>query len=435
MSDTAIPNKSSRFSRRGIWSSAGRAGPRRLLVIGVSGAALAAVIVGITLDGKSKPPVSSDARMQTVDPNPGGLNSDQEQNALALRANDNAASVALGKGVSYTPPLAPSVPAVNQTPAPPPAAASAAPLPAQHFVQPAPAPPPPPPALQQAVTPIFPPPLPGTIEQPQVLQAADTGGVSDSQQQTAYTAAINGLFSQWNGRPPATDVILSPPPVPANGTASGSDSSSSAEGQSAPIAAPSVPNDPDPAATAQPVIIPVGRGIFAHPIIALSSDQTSPVILQADSGPIAGDRMIGSFSRENDRLIININQIIHNGQSIDCAGFVIAPDTMEAAVASGVNQHYISRFLLPAAAAFVEGLGNAIETTSNQVQVLSPLGGATTSTNLNFHQQLGVAAGAAAQQIGTTLDQDAPKGPTISLDANVAVGVMFLSDVKAPSGS
>ncbi|OYV49204.1 MAG: hypothetical protein B7X10_02120, partial [Burkholderiales bacterium 21-58-4] len=81
--------------------------------------------------------------------------------------------------------------------------------------------------------------------------------------------------------------------------------------------------------------------------------------------------------------------------------------------------------LVGQAAAFVQGLGNAIATTSNQVQVLSPLGGATTSTNLNFHQQLGVAAGVAAGQIGSTLDQDAPKGPTITLDANVAVGVML----------
>jgi intracellular multiplication protein IcmE len=111
---------------------------------------------------------------------------------------------------------------------------------------------------------------------------------------------------------------------------------------------------------------------------------------------------------------------------------VIAPDTMEAAVASGVDQHYISRFLLPAAAAFVEGLGNAIATTSNTTQVLSPLGGATSTTNLNFHQQLGVATGVAAAQIGSTLAQEAPKGPTITLAANVAVGVMFLSDVKAP---
>ena len=42
MSNTAMPNKPSRLARRGMWSGAGRAGPRRLLIIGVSTVALAA---------------------------------------------------------------------------------------------------------------------------------------------------------------------------------------------------------------------------------------------------------------------------------------------------------------------------------------------------------------------------------------------------------
>lgn len=139
--------------------------------------------------------------------------------------------------------------------------------------------------------------------------------------------------------------------------------------------------------------------------------------------------MIGSFSRQNNRLIVRINAIIHQGQQLSADGVVIAPDTMEASVATGVDQHYLTRFLLPAAAAFVQGLGQALATTSNTTAVLSPLGGATTTTNLNIDQQLGVAAGAAAANIGSTLNQAAPKGPTITLDANVAVGVMFLSNV------
>ena len=66
------------------------------------------------------------------------------------------------------------------------------------------------------------------------------------------------------------------------------------------------------------VLIPAGRGVYAHPMLALSSDQTSPVVLQADSGPIAGDRMIGSFARQNDRLILHVNTIIHENQNISC---------------------------------------------------------------------------------------------------------------------
>jgi intracellular multiplication protein IcmE len=435
MSDPAIPGKSPIPARRGFFSGAGRAGPRRLLIIGSSGLAIATILAVVTLDGKSKPVISSVARMQSVDANPGGLNSNQEQNALALRANDAAASTALGTGNSYTPPLAPSVPVVNDMPAPSPAATleSAAPLPTEHF----PLPPPASPAIEQVDAPVFPPASDGTLAtqtQTQRTQTADNGGVTDPQSQTAYTSAINGLFSQWNGRPPMTDVVLPAPATATSGPAADPVSSSTSAEQDSSSMTPSIPGDAGSSTSDQHVLIPAGRGIFAHPILALSSDATSPVVLQADSGPIAGDRLIGNFSSEHDRLIINVSQIIHNGHSIGCSGVVIAPDTMEAAVASGVDQHYISRFLLPAAAAFVQGLGNAIATTSNTTQVLSPLGGATSSTDLNFHQQLGVAAGAAAQQIGSTLLEDAPKGPTITLDANVAVGVMFLTDVKAPNG-
>jgi len=177
------------------------------------------------------------------------------------------------------------------------------------------------------------------------------------------------------------------------------------------------------------ILVPAGRGVYAHPILTVNSDASSPVVLQADSGPIAGDRMIGTFAKQNDRLVIRINTVIHQGQSIGTDAVVVAPETMEAGVASDVDQHYLARFILPAAAAFVQGLGQAIATTSNTAAVLSPFGGAAYATHLNLNQQLGVAAGAAAGQIGAVLNQAAPKGPTVSLEANVAVGVMFLSNV------
>ena len=182
------------------------------------------------------------------------------------------------------------------------------------------------------------------------------------------------------------------------------------------------------------ILIPAGRGVYAHPILAVNSDASSPVVLQADSGPIAGDRMIGTFAKQADRLVIRINTVIHQGQSIGTDGVVVSPETMEAGVASDVDQHYLAGFILPAAAAFVQGLGQAIATTSNTAAVLSPFGGAASTTHLNLNQQLGVAAGAAAGQIGAVLNQAAPKGPTVSLESNVAVGVMFLSNVTMHRG-
>ena len=74
--------------------------------------------------------------------------------------------------------------------------------------------------------------------------------------------------------------------------------------------------------------------------------------------------MVGSFTRENDRLVIHVNSIIHDGETLAANGVVIALDTMEASVATGVDQHDLARFTLLAAAAFVQRLRQALATTT-----------------------------------------------------------------------
>ena len=93
-----------------LLSGAGRAGPRRLAVIALSGTAIVALVVAVALSGHQALPVSRDARMKPVDPLPGGLHSTPEMNALGYEADTQQAQAALKRGESYTPPLAPSVP-------------------------------------------------------------------------------------------------------------------------------------------------------------------------------------------------------------------------------------------------------------------------------------------------------------------------------------
>jgi intracellular multiplication protein IcmE len=402
-------------------TTAGQAGPRRLLVIGAGGLVLVALVVIVVTSGHHKQPFSQDAHMKPVDALPAGLHSTPEQDQLALQADTAHAKAALASGNSYTPPLAPSATVIAAPTIPTQAPAAAAPLPAPQFV-------PPPPAQ---VVPVDEPAFPSqTIPAPQAdsapIQATPIAVTSNPQAVAAYNQQIADLFSQWGGHAPRTDVVLPP-----SQTQAASDQSTASPHGGTAADPPSGASTGASSTTASgTVLVPAGRGVYAHPILALNSDESSPVVMQADSGPIAGDRMVGSFERQDERLVIHINSIIHQGQMISCDGVVIAPDTMEASVATGVDEHYLSRVILPAAAAFVQGLGQAIATTSNQVAVLSPLGGATTATNLNFRQQLGVGAGVAGAQVGTFLNQAAPKGPTVTLDANVGVGVMFLTDVK-----
>jgi len=252
------------------------------------------VVVMVALGGRPAQPVSRDARLKTIDPLPGGLNSTPEQDALALAATDQQAQGALHKGVSYTPPLAPSQPA-QPLPAPvDPTSARAADPQTPTFVgrpvRPRPHP------VTSTVQATFPAPAqagePGEQLRPTPIAATQV----DPQAQQAYAKQINDMFSQWNGRAPRTDLVL-PPTQPDTSDSDDTTSQNRALGGRSRDAAAAMPVTTKAADMGQ-ILVPAGRGVYAHPVLALSSDETSPVVLQADSGPIAGDRMIGTFAKE-----------------------------------------------------------------------------------------------------------------------------------------
>lgn len=414
------------------------ASPTRLVVIGGAAVALVAAAVGSTFLGAPDPIPSSAAKMPEVNALPGGPITTPNERRLALKHDQQEAKAAEQRGVSYTPPMAPSRPISVQDPVDP-IAPLDIPLPlGSPAALPAAARDTPPPVIvKPAVAPATFRPAPAEMQPIQHVAQTNQG---ESPEDQAFRAYVASTMAGWGSRPSQTDVVIDP------ARHSQSDNSSQDEGATDRSQVRSAgtgerretsvaPASPMAQRLSQRVLIPAGRGVYGHTVLAVNSDTGGPIVLQADSGPIAGDRMVGTFSRagQSDLLVVKITSIVHDGQTITADGVVIAPDTMETAVASSVDQHYVSRFLLPAAAAFVQGLGQAFATTSNTQSVLSPLGGAAYSTQLNLNQQLGVGAGVAAGRIGAALDQSAPRNSTVNLAANASVGIMFLSSVAVPN--
>ncbi len=417
-----------------VFNRSAYAGPRRFLVIGGCIVGVAGAIAYVSMSGSTEPLVSQTGRLPKINPLPGGLNGNSQQNKLALQTNQEQAEQAAQGGLSYTPPIAASQ---TTTPAP--------------IITPQPAPITAPTVALRPVSPAAPTVVSQPIQyrpDPMARQVAQTAQVTqavqnDPQEQQTYTDAVNRLLRGWNGRAPRTDVVVDPSlgsVDAAAGTQAGTGRSGDDNRATRNASFGSRLDANGGGTTAGRLLMPAGRGIFAHTVLAVSSDSEGPVVLQADSGPLNGDRMIGTFGKassngagSSDRLVIRVNSIEHRGQTIGVNAIVTAPDTMETTVASSVDEHYLARFALPAAAAFVSGLGQALATTSNTNSVLSPLGGTSYSTQLNFPQQLGVGAGVAAQQLSNTLNQQAPRSPTIHVDANVNVGVMFLAPVTENS--
>lgn len=428
------------------FSGAGGAGPRRILAIAAGGVALGVVVAGLTFGRGTPPPVSRPGPPAYADPVPGGVRSNPHQDDLALRDAQDAAARQRAAGRSFTPQIAsgqeytpkpgerplltaPSPPSKQTAATAPTPAATVAPAvtPAAAAATVAPKP---------AATAVAAP-KPAAPADPAMIKVADAGGQAQAGQTQGgqvdprYKAAIDKMMGGWGARPPRTDVVL-----PADEEAASAPGPARAIGRGtadlAPAGAPSAAAPVAARAGRPRVLIPAGRGVYGHTVMGVNSDAPgAPVILEADSGPIARARLIGAFTREGDRVVIRGGRIQHAGQELNAEWIVVAPDTLEATVASGVEQHLLGRFVLPAAASFVQGLGQALAL-SNSALTTNAFGGLTAFQRLNLPQQLGVAAGVAAGRIGQTLDQAAPRGPTVRVDRQVPVGIMFLSNVALP---
>lgn len=394
-----------------LFNGAGSAGPRRLAMMGGAAALALGVVGAVVIRGHHRGQQSSVAALPDVNALPGGMHSNPYYNQLATQQAQQQAQAAAAKGQSSVSPMAPGVPAQPAIPAP----AVAKPAPSETVVvRPAP------PAHLQ--------PTPVAYAAPPTAQQAQEPTPEQKQQNQLYAAAVNSLLASWgNGPAPVTQVYIDPNKEgSAGGQGGGTGAHAEAQPASTSASAASGSGRASPAAPPATVLIPAGKGVYARTKLAANSDTGGPVVVTAESGPIAGDDMTGTFSRRDDRLVVNLTSItLQDGEQKSIDALVIAPDSMETAVASDVDQHFVARFALPVAAAFVAGLGQAIEQ-SNATVAVSPFGGYTAQNHLNFNQQLGVAAGTAGTQLQQLLLQNAPNGPTVKLAAGVNVGVIFL---------
>lgn len=416
---------------KSVLSSATRGGNRRLLLLGGSAVSVLALVLLVSHHQTKQMPKSNPGQIVEMNALPGGTNTNPEQDRLRQMQNTEAAQQSEGDGKSYTPDLAPAVtrntkgertdavlPHEAEAPHPQEVGYSA-PIPS-------PAPPPRPPHIENA-------PEAPLVQTDPAYSASGNGETSQAEQQerekrrARYVAEIARIESGLQTRPPVSDLqeAVFKPEQEAQPQAEKAMASRGAAGASA---AATASHD----TAAAPAIIPAGRGIYAHTVTATDSDLSGQIVLEADSGPIAGDRMIATVARapgNEQLLVVQVNKIIHQGRTLATNGVVMAPDTMKQGVASSVDPLIFQRFVMPAAAAFVQGLGQAIETTSNVQGSYSALGGMNYIQRLNMGQQLGVAAGSAASAVNSALTQDTPTRARIILAANVNVGVMFMDPV------
>lgn len=180
------------------------------------------------------------------------------------------------------------------------------------------------------------------------------------------------------------------------------------------------------------ILIPAGQVDYAQLLMEANSDIPGPILALLVSGKYSGSRLIGSFQRQEEYLVLKFSTLIDKkGRSIPIDAYAVDPDTTLTGMATDVDRRYFRRIVIPAAVKFIEGMGSAIaENGSTTVSVDN--GGATVSqesNDLDTKQELAKATEEAANKAGEVLDEESDVEILVRVRAGTPMGIFFVQQV------
>lgn len=185
-------------------------------------------------------------------------------------------------------------------------------------------------------------------------------------------------------------------------------------------------------ATEAEVLQEAGQIEYAQLLIEANTDSPGPVLAELASGRMAGSRMIGSFASTEDYLTLNFHTVVVDGVALSTNAIAIDPGTSRPGMVTEIDRKYFQRIILPAAAAFIQGMGGAIAE-SGSTTVSAGQGTTVSSSNdLNTKQEFFKGIEKVADKVGEVLERQQTR-PMLRLAAGTHLGVLFLSTVERDS--
>ena len=181
-------------------------------------------------------------------------------------------------------------------------------------------------------------------------------------------------------------------------------------------------------------LLKAGDILFAVLNTALNSDQANtPVLATVVMGKYKGAKLLGSFERQNDKLVVKFSRMspLDASSSMAIEAYAIDQNTAQSALATSANHHYLLRYGSLFSAAFLQGFGTYFSDGQsnscppNATICINTQKAAMTTQN---------AAYAGLGQIGTALSnamaQQFNMPPTVKLAQGSAIGVLIMNDVN-----
>ena len=176
------------------------------------------------------------------------------------------------------------------------------------------------------------------------------------------------------------------------------------------------------------VLALAGHISFAMLDIGINSNEKSPIEATIEGGRFHGARLLGSFKREHQVVVLQFHIMTFDGQSYSINAYGISTKNAHVGMASSVNNHVLYRYGWLFAGAFLQGLDQALQQ-ANQAMVVGN-GFAVMTHQLNNGQILQQAAGNVGNVMVPIAENRFNTPPTVRVPAGTGLGILFMSPVK-----
>jgi intracellular multiplication protein IcmE len=178
------------------------------------------------------------------------------------------------------------------------------------------------------------------------------------------------------------------------------------------------------------ILLPAGEIEYGQLITEANSDVPGPILAKVASGPLKGSKLLGKFETKKEHLILSFNQIVIDGISYDVDAVAIDPNSALPGMATEVDHRYFTRVVLPAAAAFIEGVAGAVAQSESTTVTVGDTSTSSTQQDLDLTQELASGGEELAREVGQELDNIANQTmPLIRVAAGTPMGILFVEPV------
>lgn len=265
----------------------------------------------------------------------------------------------------------------------------------------------------------IPQPTPVPVQQPpaQPVQPApppDTNGMSQ-----AMIAQIKSLTESWQPKP-VTMVKVPEDKPPEKAAENGNNNGGNQQASNAPM----------DQQIESPAIVSAGTVLYGELLTEANSDIPAPILVQILSGPLKGARAIGSFQSTEDYIILGFQTVIMDDKEYKGEIVALDPATTSAGLVTDVDRHYFTRYILPAAASFISGVGKAVSDT-NSTTTITGNSIVITKDKIKWKDQVKQGLGESASTVADALKKESDRPPTVKVEVGTPIGLMFVTSLRA----